>query len=100
MTMTLKKGLALSANKNLLNLLATSYENKADSTCLSLKSLSGGVTGRKAHTDAQTHTHTHTHTHTRTKCEDHILQISFQNFAGQIHDFYLSTSYTWIIYYS
>ena len=85
--MTFKKGLALSANRDLVNYLATSYENKGNSMCLYLKSLSGGITQNKNKNEEE-------------KCEDHTLKISFQNSAVQIHDFHVSTSHTLMMYYS
>ena len=50
--MTFKKGLALSANRNLLNYLATSYENKGNSTCLYQKACPVvSLTEKHTHTD-------------------------------------------------
>ena len=75
--MTLKNGLALSPKKNLLNYLATCYENKGNSMCLYVKSLSGGITGWKA----QTHTHTHTQTKTKKKMRgSHTFRFNIPQF--------------------
>ena len=61
--MTFKKGLALSANRNLLNYLATSYENKGNSTCLYQNACL---------VVSLTEKHTQTHKNKK-KCEDHTL---------------------------
>ena len=74
--MTFKKDLALSTNRNLLNYLATSYENKGNSMCLYVKSLSGGITGWKA----QTHTHTQTKTKKKKMRGSHTFRFNIPQF--------------------
>jgi len=74
--MTFKKGLALSANRDLVKYLATSYENKGNSMCLYFKSLSGGIT--------ETHTHT---LKTKTKTRRKNARITHLKFRFKIPQF-------------
>ena len=84
--MTFKKGLALSITNKLATLpyLPTSYQNKGNSTCLYQKAcLVVSLTEKRMHTQK------------RNK-NARITPVSFQNSAGQRHDFHNIS--TWMIF--